>query len=177
MLFSERSVWAMLHGIVLGGAPALGLAAALVLLYATPGGRDHAADDTRQSRVLAGLLMFSSVTLWLAVLVGTYVVFPPYRATPPADVVDLSRYPRSLLQSRPDTAWLHAFAMEIKEHMPWIAAMLSTAAGFVAVRYRTSLLSDRQLRAVTAMCIVICFAVVSFVALMGIFVNKVAPLE
>jgi hypothetical protein len=52
--------------------------------------------------------------LWITVLVGTYVIFPPYRATPPAGLADLSAFPRALLHANPDTVWLHAFAMEIK---------------------------------------------------------------
>ena len=34
MLFSERSIWTMVHGIGLGGAALLGLAAALFYVYA-----------------------------------------------------------------------------------------------------------------------------------------------
>jgi hypothetical protein len=34
MLFSERSVWTMVHGIGLGGGALIGLAAALFYLYA-----------------------------------------------------------------------------------------------------------------------------------------------
>jgi hypothetical protein len=109
--------------------------------------------------------------------VGTYVTFPPYRATPPEGLADLSRYPRSLIQSSPDSAWLHSFAMELKEHVPWIAAMLATAAAFVARRYRWRLLVDRHLNAMTAALLVICFVLVSFAAILGVFVNKVAPLE
>ena len=40
-----------------------------------------------------------------------YIVFPPYRATPPAGVTDLSQFPRSLVLASPTTAWLHAFAI------------------------------------------------------------------
>ena len=34
MLFSDRSIWTMVHGMVLGGAALMGLAAALFSLYA-----------------------------------------------------------------------------------------------------------------------------------------------
>ena len=34
MLFSERSIWTMVHGIGLGGGALIGLAAALFYLYA-----------------------------------------------------------------------------------------------------------------------------------------------
>ena len=99
-----------------------------------------------------------------------------YRATPPDGITSLAAYPRALLTSSADTRWLHAFAMEIKEHMPWIAAMLATAAAFIARRHREMLLSDASLRRVTGSLLVMVIALVSFVALLGVFVNKVAPL-
>jgi ketosteroid isomerase-like protein len=53
-------------------------------------------------------------------------LFSP-RAPAKDAIADLSSHPRSLIQSKLGTAWLHAFAMEIKGHVPWIAAMLATA--------------------------------------------------
>lgn len=131
----------------------------------------------RQSRHLAWLTALGAASLWLTILVGTYVNFPPYRATPPEGASDLSRYPRSLLQSTPDTAWLHSFAMEIKEHVPWIAAMLATAVAFVAMRYRSQLLGDARLNRMATALLAICFVLVSAVALLGVLINKVAPLD
>jgi len=177
MLFTERSIWTMIHGIVLGGGALMALSAALFSLRAmrTADASDVAAQN--QSLYLAWLTVFIAVVLWLTVLVGAYVNFPPYRATPAEGVTDLSQYPRSLIQSNPRTVWLHAFAMEIKEHVPWIAAMLATAVAFVSVRYRSRLLSDAHLRGMATALLAICFLLVSFVALLGIFINKVAPLE
>lgn len=176
-LFSERSIWTMIHGIVLGGAALMALFAALFALRAmrTQGASDAASHD--RSRYLVWLTVFAAVMLWLTVLIGTYIIFPPYRATPPQGVTDLRQYPRSLIQSSPDTAWLHSFAMEIKEHMPWIAAMLSSAAAFIAARYRSRLLSDAQMNNMVTAILAICFVLVSFVAILGVFINKVAPLE
>jgi hypothetical protein len=67
--------------------------------------------------------------------------------------------------------------MEVKEHVPWIAAILSTAAAFIGVRYGSRLLSNAEFRRIAMTLLAICFVLVSFVALMGVFVNKVAPLE
>jgi len=177
MLFTDRSIWTMLHGIFLGGAALMALSAVLFSLYSTrqANGSDVAAPS--QASMLAWLTVFIAMMLWLTVLVGTYIIFPPYRATPPPGLTDLGQYPQSLIQARPDTAWLHAFAMESKEHAPWIASMLATAVAFVGVRYRSRLLNDAQLRSMATTLLAICFALVAFVALMGIFVNKVAPLE
>jgi hypothetical protein len=176
MLFSERSLWTMVHGIGLGGAALLGLAAALFHLYAT---RPSSLSTTNGpgSRAFALLTTFTALTLWLTVIVGTYIVFPPYRATPPPGTADLSQFPRALVLANANTAWLHAFAMEIKEHMPWIASMLTTAVAFIAVRYPTATLRNAALRKTAFGLLAISFAIVSFVSLLGMFVNKVAPLD
>ncbi|MGH9348146.1 MAG: hypothetical protein ACRD26_12885 [Vicinamibacterales bacterium] len=177
MLFSDRSLWTMMHGIVLGGAALMALFAALFAMRAMYPADGAGGAVDRQSRSVAQLTVLVAAILWVAVLTGTYVVFPPYRAAPPPGVTDLAAYPRSMLLANPDTAWLHAFAMESKEHMPWIASMLATAVAFVAVRCRSTLLADARMHRMAMALLAICFALVSFTALMGIFVNKVAPLE
>ena len=174
-MFTGRSLWTMVHGIGLGGGALMGMAAALFYLYAA---RVSAGSDSRTaSRALARLTVVTAAVLWLAVLLGTYVVFPPYRMTPPAGVTDLSQFPRALILANPDTAWLHRFAMESKEHMPWIAARLATAVAFIAVRAPSRLLGDASLRNMAIGLLATAFALVAFVALMGVFVNKVAPLQ
>lgn len=176
LLFSSRSVWTMIHGIVLGGGGLLAVAAALFALVAmrtTPPGDAAAA----QARHLAWLLVAASVLLWAAVVAGTYVSFPPYRATPPDGLSNLSAYPRALIRSNPQTAWLHSFAMESKEHMPWIAAMLATAVAFVAGRYRAQMVSDGRLRRIAVSLLTLTLVLVAGVSFLGILINKVAPLE
>ena len=176
-LFTGRSIWTMLHGIVLGGGALLGLAAALFALMTVRAPLVADAATDRQARYVGWLVTFVAVALWLTVIVGTYVSFPSYRVTPPEGLTDLARYPRSLLQSRAGTAWLHSFAMEIKEHVPWIAAMLATAVAFVGMRDQPRLLRDGPVRRIAFTLLAICFALVSVVSLLGVFINKVAPLE
>lgn len=173
MLFTDRSLWTMLHGIVLGGGALMALSAALFTLYTARRAPRSATDG----HLFAWLTAILAAMLWLTVIVGTYVVFPPYRVTPPAGVSDLSQFPRALILSRPDTAWLHAFAMESKEHTPWIASMLATAVAFVARRHRSDVLNDAPLRRTATWLLAICFVLVSFAALLGVLVNKVAPLQ
>jgi hypothetical protein len=176
MLFSAESVWTMIHGVALGGAALMALAAALFVLFFMGVHTGSDAPGAHSERV-AGLTIFIATALWLTVIGGTYIVFPPYRATPPEGLSDLSQYPRAFLLGRPETAWLHAFAMETKEHVPWIAAILATAAAFVSLRHRSRLLSEPIVRRLVATLTAICFVLVSYVALLGVFVNKVAPLE
>ena len=175
MLFTTNSLWTMVHGIVLGGGALMALAASLFAIYLmrTDPGADLALDGP--ARKLGLLTAFTAVALWLTVIVGTYIVFPPYRVTPPEGTTDLAPYPRAMILDSPETAWLHAFAMETKEHVPFMAAMLATAIAFVALRYRTAVLRDEPLRGITAALIGVCIILVSYVSLLGVFVNKVAP--
>ena len=173
MLFSDRSLWTMLHGIVLGGGAMMALSAALFALYGARRVPRSAAD----ANAFAWLTATIAALLWLTVIVGTYFVFPAYRAVPPEGITDLTAYPRALILSQPDTTWLHAFAMESKEHTPWIASMLATAVAVVVIRNRESVLNDAPLRTTATQLLAICFVLVSFAALLGIFVNKVAPLQ
>jgi hypothetical protein len=176
MLFSERSIWTMVHGIGLGGTALLGLAAALFYLYATrPEPRPVA--GASGTRAFALLTTFTAVMLWLTVIIGTYVTFPPYRATPPPGTTDLSAFPRALVLANPGTKWLHAFAMETKEHLPWIASMLTTAVAFTAIRYPNATLRQPSLRRMVFALLAISFVIVTWVSLLGVFVNKVAPLD
>ncbi len=177
LLFSTRSILTMIHGVVLGGGALMALAAALFGMAAMRPARAADPVTRDQARYVGWLLAFVVATLWLTVLVGTYVNFPAYRATPPDGFTDLSQYPRSLLQSNARTAWLHSFAMEIKEHMPWIAAMLATAVAFVTARYRARFLTDRRMRGMAFTLVLICFVLVAMVSLLGVLINKVAPLE
>lgn len=176
-LFSPISLRTMFHGIVLSGGALVGLAIALFTLLVMH--REDAADriTQRQARTLAVVLVVTAAALWLVVISGTYVIFPSYRATPPPGTTALEAYPRALLLSNPNTAWLHSFAMECKEHMPWIAAMLTTGAAFTSVRHRRTVLSDPSLRQMLTVLIAIALALGSFIGLLGILVNKVAPLQ
>ena len=175
MLFSDRSLWTMLHGLVLSGGALVLLVTALFSLrvMAQP---DGAIVPARHSSAVSWVTVAAAVLLWMAVFGGTYMVFPMYRETAPEGIASLAAYPRALLMSGEDTRWLHTFGMEIKEHMPWIAAMLVTAAAFIARRHRPTLLADPALRRVTSSLLAISIVLVSFVALLGVFVNKVAPL-
>jgi hypothetical protein len=178
MLFSDRSIFTMVHGIGFGGAALLGLAAALFYLYAArPSHGMPPLPAPHAARALALLTVVTAAMLWLTVIGGTYVVFPLYRATPPPGTVDLGQFPRALIHARPDTVWLHAFAMEAKEHMPWIAAILASAVAFVTVRYRSHAIADASLRGMSLALLTVSFTLVALASLLGVFVNKVAPLQ
>lgn len=176
-LFTGQSILTMVHGVVLGGGALMTLFASLFALQVLPSSGERSVLPDRSTRLLQWLLVATAVLLWLTVIGGTYLVFPPYRATPPEGIVDLSQYPRSLITSNPQTAWLHSFGMEIKEHMPWIAAILGTAVASIGIRHRSELLVNRKLKRMVTVMLTIAFLLVAFVAVLGVFINKVAPLD
>ena len=169
----------MLHGIVLGGGALVALFAALFSLYTMRPSRGASGTQVLpgSSRPLTLLLVAAAAALWLTVLGGTYIVFPTYRATPPEGVTALMAYPRAFVLSDPSTAWLHSFGMEIKEHVPWMVAMITTGVAFVASRARERVWRDADLHATLMVLVGLCLALVSVASLLGVFVNKVAPVQ
>lgn len=175
-LFFDKSIWTMLHGIVFGGGAMLALIGALVAFYLL--GREPARIPTAsEARFTTQLAALSAVLTWLSTLVGIYIVFPYYRAAPPEGATDLTAYPRAFVMSSPETAWLHTYAMESKEHVPLIASILATAVAYVAWRYGRKAIADPRLRRGSIAVLAIAFVLVTYVSLLGIFVNKVAPVE
>ena len=144
-LFTVREAWTLVHGLLFGGGFLLAFTGGLALLYnlkadllTTVGARRHMRWLKLATLVMAGLA-------WLAVLSGTYISYPWYRATPPEGVTDLTLYPRSYLKADPDLAFWHTFGMEWKEHIAWFAPLVATAVAFVVWRYGEHLARDSRL--------------------------------
>jgi len=62
------------------------------------------------------------------------VIYPWYRAVPPAGAA-LAGYPQRLLMSNPATSGWHDIGMEWKEHIAWLAPISLTACAYVFWRY------------------------------------------
>ena len=76
---------------------------------------------------------------WAAVLTGAYVIYPWYRAVPPAGLTDLALYPRYLLKSSATTAGWHDLGMEWKEYVAWMAPIAMTMVAYILTKYRLSI--------------------------------------
>ena len=95
---------------------------------------------TAQGYARERLYLIAMVGLgWAAVLTGAYLIYPWYRAVPPAGVTDLALYPRYLLKSSATTAGWHDLGMEWKEHVAWIAPIAMTMVAYVLTKYRLSM--------------------------------------
>ena len=173
MLFSERSIWTMVHGIGLGGGALIGLAAALFYLYAArssdhvtaPPGSGALAGATVERRAALAHRHRGDLRHLPAALV------PRLRR-----VTDLSEFPRALV-----------LATRVRRgctRLPWRAGAYAVdrldADRGGRVRRRAlpvEVLQNSSLRSLSMALLAISFALVAFVSLMGMFVNKVAPLD
>ena len=114
------------------------------------------ASDERFLRIY---LVAMAVLAWATVLIGAYVIYPWYRAVPPAGTANLAGYPQRLLMSSPATSAWHSIGMEWKEHVAWIVPISITMAAAVFWEYGRNLRRHAALRHA-----VLCFTAVSFLA-------------
>ncbi len=133
---------------------------------------------TPRGRSLERLYLFSLVGLgWAAVLTGAYLVYPWYRAVPPAGLADLSLYPRYLLKSHAATAGWHDLGMEWKEHVAWIAPIVMTMVAYVLTKYRLSMREHPQVRKAVLAFAVVALGAAGIAGLFGAMLNKYAPVN
>jgi hypothetical protein len=128
----------------------------------------------RTPRLLIGTVAMA-VVAWLTVIVGTWVVYPWYRATPAAGTTDLTDFPRSLLLASPATAEWHTFAMEWKEHVAWFAPFLATAVAFAVAYYGVNLVRRGDVRRAAIVFFVLAFVAAGIAGLFGALITKAAP--
>src|SRR4030042_1629902 len=170
-----REPFPMIHGVLFGGGFLLAFTGGLALLYNLKADALTAAGVRRHVRLLKLATLALAGLTWLAVLSGTYVSYPWYRATPPEGVTDLTPYPRSYLRADPDLAFWHTFGMEWKEHVAWFSPLLATAVAFVVWRYGGYLARDSQLRQAMIVLFALAFVTAGIAGLLGILVTKAAP--
>jgi hypothetical protein len=122
-----------------------------------------------------------AVCVWLTVIVGTFVVYPAYRAAPPEGVdrtvqsAELSAYPRYWLLASEETAAYHEFGMEFKEHVTWIAPFLATIVAFAVFRYGKELAVNTTARRIVMFLFFLSFAIAGVGGALGALITKAAP--
>jgi len=177
MEISTRSLWTMVHGMGFGALYLLACSGALVELHRhyQPSAGDAA--SSQDNVFLRVYLAVMAVLAWLAVLTGGYIVYPWYRAVPPAGTKDMAAFPQRLLMSSPNTIGWHSLGMEWKEHVAWLAPICISMAAYVVFAYGRSLKELPKLRN-TVLCFVwISLAAAGVAGFFGAMINKNAPIE
>lgn len=177
MDITTHDLWTVLHGMGFGALFMLAFSGAIAELYGAWSPTPQTAPDPRGQMMLRIYLIAMVALAWLAVFSGAYIVYPWYRAMPPAGTTDLAAFPRSLLLSSPHTSAWHSLGMEWKEHIAWIAPIAMTMVAYIYWKYGRALNRHRDIRR-----IVLTFAAVAFLATavagaFGAFLNKYAPVR
>jgi hypothetical protein len=120
--------------------------------------------------------------LWLTVIVGTFIVYPWYRAAPPQDLDQkvqseaLQSYPRYWLLASEETAEFHNYGMEWKEHVAWISPLLATVVAFAVMRYGKQLVNNKRAKLLVTTLYILAFAIAGIAGVLGALITKAAPL-
>ncbi len=177
MSITFRESWAAIHGLIFGALFLLAFSGGLYSLY---GLRSEWLTTEGLKEKTSNLKIWTwamAVIGWLAVLTGTYIVYPWYRAKPPAGTVDLSPFPRYLLLSNFDTAGWHNFGMEWKEHVAWLVPIAATAVAYIVSKYGINLAKETKIRNAALWFFVIAFAAAVVAGGLGAFITKAAPVR
>ena len=168
MDLTNREFWALVHGVLLGGAFLLAFTGGLAGFYSLRPELLTVQGVRERVRRLEWGTVAMAILTWLTVIVGTWIVYPWYREDTPDS-------PRSLLLENPDTADWHEFAMEWKEHIAWISPMLATAAAFMVLYYRDDLIRNTLAKRIAMGLFIAAFVVAVIAGLLGALITKKAP--
>jgi hypothetical protein len=177
MEITMRGLFTSIHGMGFGALYLLACSGALVELYRRYAPNSAMPANIGDASFLKTYLISMTVIAWLAVLSGTYVIYPWYRAAPPAGVIDLADFPQRLLQSNPDTAAWHSIGMEWKEHVAWLTPISITMAAVVFIQYGRRLRNIPQLRNAVLGFTLASFLAAGIAGFFGAMLNKHAPVE
>jgi hypothetical protein len=177
MEISTHDLMTVLHGMGFGALFMLAFSGALAELYRVSGPGAVTLVSTREQSLLTFYLAAMVILAWFTVFSGAYIVYPWYRAVPPAGVADLADFPRRLLLSSGKTSEWHNVGMEWKEHVSWLAPIAITMVAYVTMKYGRAITQHRNMRIA-----VLGFALAAFVATgvagaFGAFLNKYAPVR
>jgi phosphoglycerol transferase MdoB-like AlkP superfamily enzyme len=177
MEMSFRDAVTAIHGMGFGALLLLGFSGAFVALYVTSGAKGAWTPSRRERVLLGGYVSVMAAIAWAAVLMGAYVIYPWYRAKPPAGAADLAAYPQRYLMSNPAMSGWHDLGMEWKEHIAWLAPIGLTAAAFIIWRYGERLRELKGLRNAALALLVLAFAAAGVAGFFGAMLNKFAPVR
>ncbi|HUY95570.1 MAG TPA: hypothetical protein VMU71_09735 [Terracidiphilus sp.] len=177
MDISSHALWTLIHGMGFGGLYLLACSGAIVELwrrYSPSFPAPLTAGDEKFVRIYFATM---AVLAWLAVLTGAYVVYPWYRAVPPAGTTSLAGFPQRLLLSRPSTAAWHSIGMEWKEHVAWLTPISITMAWAVVMRYGPNLKNHPSLRKAVLFFVAISMLAAGIAGFFGAEIDDHAPVN
>ncbi len=182
MEVTSKELWTIVHGMGFGAIFLLAFAGGLAGLYSLRPELVTVSGLTERVRRLNIGMVTLAVAVWLTVITGTFIVYPWYRAAPPAgfdpkNAAALIDYPRYFLLARESTAEWHKFGMEWKEHVAWLAPMAATVVAYLVIYYGPRLAKHPEIRRAAMIFFVVAFVTSAVAGAFGAFITKAAPLH
>jgi hypothetical protein len=177
MQMSFREFVTAVHGMGFGAFFLLTFSGTLFELRRLCGSGGAPALGGGARRILHVYLIALCVLGWCAVFSGAYLVYPWYRAHPPAGTTDLGEFAQRKLMSSPATAGWHNLGMEWKEHVAWFAPIAITMVAFVMISYGNDLSRHRQVRKAVFGFAAAAFFAAGIAGFFGAMINKSAPVQ
>lgn len=177
MEITFREWFGTIHGFVFGGAFLLAFSGGLFALYSLQPAWLTADGLKKRIAQLKVWVWGMAAIAWGAVLTGTYIVYPWYRAKPPEGATDLSGFARSLLLASESTAKWHEFGMEWKEHVGWLAPIAATVVAYVISVYGAKLANEPKIRKALTWFFLAAFSAATIAGGFGAFITKAAPVR
>lgn len=177
MEISTHSLLTLVHGMGFGALYLMACSGALVELHRRYISPLKPAIEVEDERFLRIYLTVMAVLAWLTVLTGAYIIYPWYRAVPPAGTTSLAAFPQRLLMSSPNTIAWHSIGMEWKEHIAWLVPISITMAAAVFKRHGRNLTVQPELRKAVLSFVWISLIAAGIAGFFGAMLNKNAPVE
>jgi hypothetical protein len=177
MEITFRDAATVVHGMLFGALLLLAFTGAAVGLYAISAPSGRWVPTVGQHKWLTRYVAAMALLAWVAVLLGAYLVYPWYRAHPPAGLTDLSGFPQRLLMSSPTTTGWHDIGMEWKEHIAWFAPISLTSATYLVWRYGLHLHALPAVRRALFCLVALAFVAAGVAGFFGAMLNKYAPVR
>lgn len=177
MVMNGHEIWTVAHGMVFGFIFLLGFSGALVAVYSMKPEWLTAEGLSKTVKNIKVYMWLLAGAVWAAVFTGAYVVYPWYRATPPAGQTDLSTFPKFLLLANENTAQWHEFGMEWKEHVAFLAPIAATVVAFVVAYYGPLLAKKVGERRAVMIFFIFAFVATAIAGMFGAFITKAAPVR
>jgi hypothetical protein len=177
MEITLRALVTMIHGMLFGAFFLMATFGLVVELTRSSFG-EQPLRLTPRGYSLERFYLFTIVALgWAAVLTGAYIVYPWYRAVPPAGATDLALYPKYVLMSSATTAGWHTLGMEWKEHIAWIAPVAMSMVAYIFTTHRRLMREQPKVRQAVLVFALVAFGAAGVAGLFGAMLNKYAPIN
>ncbi len=177
MEITVRALASEIHGMLFGGFFLMAIFGVVVELFRSAHVEEPSKLTARGYSLERLYLIVTAGLGWVAVLLGAYIVYPWYRAIPPAGVTNLAGYPQHLLMSSPLTTGWHGLGMEWKEHISWLAPIAMTMVAYVLIKHRLAMKKYPQIRTAVLVFALVALVSASVAGFFGAMIDSNAPVK